>query len=94
MVIKLISLGKHVVIDATNGTETLASANDVFNYIDPAFKNLGGEQSEKETPEMTVDVYEQIKDATYPEIFGSVDQNLNHLVVHLIVYNMNLTLLN
>ncbi len=81
MVIKLISLGKHVVIDATNGTETLASANDVFNYIDPAFKNLGGEQSEKETPEMTVDVYEQIKDATYPEIFGSVDQNLNHLVL-------------
>ena len=81
MIIKLISVDKRVIIGATQGTETLASANDVFSYIDPVFKNLGGDQVEKETPEVAVEVYEQIKDATYPEIFGGVDQNFDHLVL-------------
>ncbi len=79
--IKLISVGKRVVIGATKGTETLASANDVFSYISPDFKNWGCDKAEQETPEMAVAVYEQIEDATYPEIFGSVDQNFDRLVL-------------
>ena len=81
MIIKLISADKRVVIGATDGTETLASANDVFSYISPDFKNWGCNKAEPITPDMTVEVYEQIKDATYPEIFGSFDQNLDHLVL-------------
>lgn len=81
MIIKLISTGKPVVIGATQGTETLASANDVFSSISPDFKNWGCDKAEQATPEVAVEVYEQIKDATYPEIFGSVNQNFDHLVL-------------
>ena len=79
--IKLISAGKRVVIGATKGTETLASANDVFSYIDSAFKNWGCDKAEQATPEVAVEVYEQIEDADYPKIFGSVRQNLDRLVL-------------
>jgi hypothetical protein len=81
MIIKLISSGKHVVIGATYGTETLSSADDVFSSISPDFKNWGCDKAEQETPEVTVEVYEQIEDATYPEIFGSVDQDFDHLAL-------------
>jgi len=81
MIIKLIPAGKRVVIGATNGTETLASADDVFSSISPDFKNWGCDKDELATPETAVAVYEQIEDATYPEIFGSVDQNLDRLVL-------------
>ncbi len=79
--LKLISGGKRVVIGRTNGTETLASATDMFSYISPDFKNWGCDKDEQETPEMAVSVYEQIEDATYPKIFGDIDQNLDHLVL-------------
>jgi hypothetical protein len=79
--LKLISAGKRVVIDATKGTETLASANDVFSYISPDFKNWGCDKAEQATPEVAVLVYEQIEDAVYPKIFGSFDQNFDRLVL-------------
>jgi hypothetical protein len=80
-VLKLISEGKRVVIAATNGTETLASATDIFTYISPDFKNWGCDKDEEATPEVAVEVYEQITDATYPNIFGSIDQNLDSLIL-------------
>jgi hypothetical protein len=79
--LKLISAGKHVVIGATKGTETLASANDIFSYISPDFKNWGCDKVEQATPEVAIEVYEQIKDAVYPKIFGSVSQDLDRLVL-------------
>jgi hypothetical protein len=81
MIIKLISAGKRVVIGATKGTETLVSANEVFSSISSDFKNWGCDKAEQETPEMAVEVYEQIEDATYPKIFGSLDQNFDRLVL-------------
>ena len=81
MIIKLISADKRLVIGATKGTETLASANDVFSSISPDFENWGCDKVEPETSEVVVEVYEQIEDATYPEIFGSVSQNLDRLVL-------------
>jgi hypothetical protein len=81
MITKLISAGKRVVIGATKGTETLASANDIFSFISSDFKNWGCNETEQETPEVAVEVYEQIEDATYPKIFGSLDQNLDHLIL-------------
>ncbi len=80
-VLKLISGGKNVFIGATEGSETLASANDLFSYISPDFKNWGCDKAEPGTPEVAVFVYEQIEDATYAEIFGSVDQNFDHLAL-------------
>ena len=79
--LKLISAGKHAVIGATQGTETLASADDVFSYISPDFKNWGCDKAEQATPETAVEVYEQLEDADYPKLFGSLDQNLDHLVL-------------
>ncbi len=79
--LKLISGNKRVVISATLGTETLASAGDMFSYISPDFKNWGCDKAEPKTPEVAVEVYEQTEDATYPKIFGDVDQNLDRLVL-------------
>ena len=70
-----------VIIDATDGTETLASAHDLFSFISPDFTNWGCDKVEQATLEILVDVYEQIEDATYPEIFASVDQDLDRLVL-------------
>ena len=81
MIIKLISAGKRVVIGATQGTETLASANDVFSSISSDFKNWGCDKVEPATPDVAVLVYEQIEDATYPKIFGSLNQNLDRLTL-------------
>ncbi len=79
--LKLILANKPVVIGATKGTETLASANDMFSYISPDFKNWGCDKVEQATSEMTVEVYEQIEDADFPKIFGSVDQDFDRLVL-------------
>ena len=79
--LKLISVGRNIVISATNGTETLADASDVFSYISPDFKNWGCDKAEQATPEVSVEVYEQIEDAEHPTIFGSIDQNLDRLVL-------------
>lgn len=79
--LKLISAGRNTVIGATNGTETLASASDVFSYISPDFKNWGCDKTEKATPEVSVMIYEQTEDADYPTIFGSIDRNFDLLVL-------------
>ncbi len=79
--LKLISLDKHVTIGATDGTEILASATDIFSYISPDFKNWGCDKTEQATPEVEVSVYEQIEDAEYPKIFGGVDNNFEHLIL-------------
>jgi hypothetical protein len=81
MTIKLISAGKRVIIGATKGTETLASASDAFSSISSDFKNWGCDKAELATPDVAVDVYEQIEDADYPKIFGSLDQNLDRLAL-------------
>lgn len=81
MIIKLISEGVPVVIGATKGTEILASADDVFGSISPDFKKWGCDKTELATPDVAVQVYQQIEDADYPKIFGSVDQNLDRLLL-------------
>ncbi len=81
MITKLLSAGKRIVIGATKGTETLASANGIFSSISPDFKNWGCDKAEQATPEVAVEVYEQIEDADYPQIFGSLNQNLDRLML-------------
>ena len=77
--LKLISAGNRVVIPSTDGTETLATANDVFNHIDSDFKNWGCDGVERPTPETPVEVYELVKDANYRTIYGHFGQNLDRL---------------
>lgn len=77
--LKLISTSEGVSVGATKGDETLASAYDVFTYIDSNFKDWGCDKAEQATKEMNVEVYEQIEDADYQKIFGSFGQNLDRL---------------
>jgi len=77
--LKLISTGKKVMIGATNGTEILATANDVFKYIDPDFKNWGCDEAEETTPETPVEVYELTENASYRKVYGRFGQNLDRL---------------
>ncbi len=77
--LKLISTNEPVFISRTEGAETLASAIDMFDYMDPNFKAWGCDSVEFPTDEMEVSVYEQIKDADYPEIFGSFGTDLDLL---------------
>ncbi|MDP3996840.1 MAG: hypothetical protein Q8P86_04075 [bacterium] len=76
-----ISTGKSVVIviGATNGTETLVTADDVFSWIGPDFKNFGCDKVEQPTPDTSVEVYEQVENADYRKIFSSFGQNLDRL---------------
>jgi hypothetical protein len=72
-------VGTRATIGATEGKETLASAVDVFNYIDPNFQNWGCDKAEQPTEEMDVEVYEQIEDADYQTIFSSFNKDLDIL---------------
>lgn len=82
-VLKLISGGQKVVIKAiTNGTETLASATDIFGTnIDLDYRNWGCDKKEAATAETGVQVYEQVENANYRRMFGGFGQNLDQLCV-------------
>jgi hypothetical protein len=76
-----ISTDTPIHIAPTIGTEILASAHDVFAYISPDFTEWGCDRVEHATPEISVDVYEQIQDAEYSQIFGSINQDIDRLVL-------------
>ncbi len=66
-----------LVIDPCNGEEIIDEARDVFWYIDSEFGNLF--RLKKPTKETKVNVYELQKDATFKQIFESIDSNLERL---------------
>ena len=43
-ILKLLSCGESLVLDALDGTETLANAKEIFNYIDPDLINWGADE--------------------------------------------------
>mgnify|MGYP001612769123 FL=1 len=77
--LRLISGGKSVKLDATDGKETLTKAKDVFVYVDPDFKNWGCDVKSEATPETEVAVYEMVKDGTFQQLFGGFGENLDRL---------------
>ena len=79
-ILRLISGGERVVIDATSGTKTIASATDVFNWgIDSDFKNWGLDVPGQATPATPVQVYEMVQNGDYRTIYGSVGRDLDAL---------------
>jgi hypothetical protein len=71
--LKLISSDKALELDAVDGAETLAEANDVFKAgIDSDFKNLGLNKRSSKTGKTLVEVYEMIKGGTFLQIFSSL----------------------
>jgi len=79
-ILKLLSKGESIVIDACDGSETITDAKEVFkSYIDSNFKNWGINKPGKATEETAVAVHEMVKDATFAQIFGSLGTDLDKL---------------
>lgn len=78
--LKLISGGTEITIDAIDGTGTIASANNVFmGWVDPDFVNYKTNVVGQPTNATPVQVYEQIKNGNFAQIFGGFGENLDRL---------------
>jgi hypothetical protein len=79
-ILKLLSKGKSIIIDACDGTETLATAQEIFmSGIDSDFKNWGTNKPGIATTETAVEVHEMVKDTTFAQMFGSLGTDLDRL---------------
>lgn len=77
---RLISGGESIIIDACDGSETIADAKDAFKSgIDPGFENWGTNKSGVATEDVAVQVNEMVKDATFAQMFGSLGTDLDKL---------------
>ncbi|OGI83917.1 hypothetical protein A2997_01900 [Candidatus Nomurabacteria bacterium RIFCSPLOWO2_01_FULL_36_10b] len=76
----ILSQGQTILIDACDGTETLADAKDVFpSGIDGDFEKWGTNKAGIATKEQAVDVHELVKDRTFAQMFGSLGTDLDKL---------------
>jgi len=68
--LNLISGDEPLMLDPTDGQETLAQATDVFRYIDRNFEDWKCNRVGRATKETQVQVYEMVTDATFQEMFS------------------------
>jgi hypothetical protein len=68
--LKAISGNSPLVIESSNGRETVAQATDIFSYIDSNFKHWGCDAPGPPTGRMPVSVYELAQDGAFAELFG------------------------
>ncbi len=68
--LKLISGKQSLVLDPTDGQETIARATDVFRYIDANFEHWNCDLAAPAAEETLVQVYEMVRDSTFQEMFG------------------------
>jgi len=79
-ILRPLSNGKSIIIDACDGKALLVNADNIFQSgIDPDFKNWETDKSGIATQETAVQVHEMVKDATFTEMFGSLGANLDRL---------------
>jgi hypothetical protein len=70
-ILRLISKGK-ILLDATDGTELLANAKDVFTgWLDGDFVGYGTNVPGSPVPAVEASVYEMVDDGDYKEVFES-----------------------
>lgn len=76
--LKLISDKTEIVIEETDGKETIAKASDLFtSYISSGFEKF--DQTCKHTKETKIQVFEVINNGTFKQIFESLGENLDKL---------------
>lgn len=68
-----------LLIAATDGTATIPNATRVFRHIDSDFKNWGADEASSPTPELQTMLYEMVRNATFEEMFGSLNRETEHL---------------
>ncbi len=75
--------GGEAVIPACDGTETIAdNGKAVFTgWIDPNFGVLNANERGNATPQTSVAVYEMIKNADFPTMFGSLSEETDKLAL-------------
>jgi hypothetical protein len=77
--LRLISGNQVLVLDATKGNETFSDAKDVFDYIDPDFKNWDADGAGQSTSETPIEVYEMAKNGTFSQMFSSLCSDVRRL---------------
>lgn len=78
--LKLISAGESLIIDPVNGTEVIAKAKKVFPAgIDGDFKRWGADEPGQATPETIPSVYEMTANATFSQMFSSLNPDVRDL---------------
>ncbi len=80
LITRCISAGRTIVLGATDGTETLAKASEVFpGWVDPDFLNWGLDVPDSATPETPVVVEEMAEDGTFRQVFEGFGLPLDQL---------------
>jgi len=79
--LNLISGDEPLMLDPTDGQETLAQATDVFRYIDRNFEDWKCNRIGRATKETQVQVYEMVWDATFQEMFSDFAAVIGHLTL-------------
>lgn len=77
--LKLISGNETLVIDQCDGSRVIADAGDVFDYIDPDFRNWKADEVGQATLDTPVNVCELVKDGTFSDFFGSLSPDMDKL---------------
>jgi len=79
-ILRLLTKGESIVIESSDGSETLANARETFkSWIDSDFKKWGTDKPSVATEDTAVQVYEMVKDATFAQMFGSLGTDLDKL---------------
>ncbi|OIP55793.1 hypothetical protein COU24_00050 [Candidatus Kuenenbacteria bacterium CG10_big_fil_rev_8_21_14_0_10_39_14] len=80
-ILKLISGGERLILDACDGKRTIVTAKKFFatGLLDPNFRKWGTNKTSKPTPETDVLVYEMERNATFAQIFSSLGDDINQL---------------
>jgi hypothetical protein len=79
--LKPISGQEPLVLDPTDGKETLGQSSDVFRYIDHNFERWHCTIVEPPTKATAVQVYEMIRNSTFQELFGGFGATLDSLTL-------------
>ncbi|MEW5907775.1 MAG: hypothetical protein AB1643_01140 [Patescibacteria group bacterium] len=79
-ILKLISAGDELVLDAVDGKDIIPCSKDMFKVgIDSDFVNWNANEPGPVTKETQVAVYEMVASATYTQMFSSIRADLNSL---------------
>ncbi len=80
--LKVISGAESLIVEALDGRATIAQAKKIFrSYIDQDFRNWNLDKTGLPSQEARLAVYEIAADATFAQMFGSLSDNLDKLVL-------------
>jgi len=81
-ILRLISGGEKIIIEALDGKATIADSRDIFkSHVDPDFVNWRLNDPGLATFETLIDVYEMVRPASFTQIFSGLNTDLNKLVL-------------